>query len=225
MLAVAGQPFDVYLPPPSGILALGARVEVPISRAIVTAYAAAALVEGVWHVTLVAPAPPGLYLLVWRTPDPEPPEYETFVPLSVATAASALDGVSDPSVWTPTVDEVAAVVPAYTRGGFDDDAEQSGGEQATFTTATSPTALHVQGLIVLAVAEVAGRVGTAIPTRLDGLAQTCVIWHVAAAISAGKLPADTEDASGEYRSHISNYRASLDELAIQARQPWALRLA
>jgi hypothetical protein len=119
--------------------------------------------------------------------------------------------------WRPTLEQVAQITPAYTRGGFDDDEPQAGSEQGTFTATTSPTAAHVEGLIVAACDEVAGRVGIVIPERCHELAGITARWHVAAAISAGKIPAGTDDASGEYRSHISNFRACLDELVVQAR--------
>lgn len=127
--------------------------------------------------------------------------------------------------WAPTLEDVAAVTPAYTRGGFDDDDDQAGAEQGVFTASTSPNALHVCGLILAACEEVQGRVGMQMPARCFELAATTAKWHAAAAIAAGKIPAGTEDASGEYRSHITNYRACLDELVRQCRQPLALRIS
>jgi hypothetical protein len=127
-------------------------------------------------------------------------------------------------LWRPTLGEVAAVTPAYTRGGFDDDEEQAGAEQGVYTEDTSPTATHVEGLITAACEEVAGRVGVTIPLKHHGLARATAKWHVAAQIAAGKQPAGTEDASGEYRGHITSYRASLDALVELARMPRAPRL-
>lgn len=140
--------------------------------------------------------------------------------------------------WAPTLKDVAGVTPAYTRGGFDDDGDwipgagsgsgsgdaEAGAEQGTFTDSTSPTATHVQGLIEAACDEVASRAGVTLPERCHDLAKTTAKWHAAAAIAAGKIPGGTDDASGEYRSHISNYRACLDELIKQARVPTALRI-
>lgn len=124
----------------------------------------------------------------------------------------------DVSGWRPTLEQVAQITPAYTRGGFDDDnIAQAGAEQAMFAAQTSPTAAHVEGLITAACDEVQGRVGIPIPQRCFALASITARWHVAAAISAGKMPAGTDDASGEYRSHITNFRACLDELIAQAR--------
>lgn len=126
--------------------------------------------------------------------------------------------------WRPTVAQVAEVSPAYTRGGFDDDVPQAGAQLGRFTDFTSPTTDEVEGLITAACLEVEGRVGFEMPTRCYALAKITARWHVAAAISAGKIPAGTDDASGEYRSHITSYRACLDELLLQARQPAALRI-
>lgn len=55
---------------------MGCRVEVPITRAIVSAWREAELSEdgGLWTVTLEAPVHAGEYVLVWRpgTSDPWP---------------------------------------------------------------------------------------------------------------------------------------------------------
>ncbi|HEY3021807.1 MAG TPA: hypothetical protein VGJ32_16530 [Solirubrobacteraceae bacterium] len=217
MQVVVSEEFTATLLAPDTVTGLGARAEVPVTRAIV-AYWQAGVRDpdtGVWSVTLDGVVAVGDYLLVWRTGDPDPPDYEVFVPLTVVAAAAGVP--ADPSAWTPVLAEVAAVTPAYTRGGFDDDVPQAGAEQGTFTATTSPTAAHVEGLIDAAVDEVAGRVGVAVPAHLHGLAKRTAVWHVAAAISAGKLPAATDDATGEYRSHIANYRACLDELVSQSR--------
>lgn len=128
-------------------------------------------------------------------------------------------------LWAPSLEDVADVCPAYTRGGFDDDEPNAGEEKGTFTDTTSPTRQHVQGLIAAACQEVIGRVGAPIPERCYALARTAAKWHVAAAISAGKIPADTDDASGEYRSHITNYRFALDDLKEQVRVPLAIQLS
>lgn len=206
---------------------MGARIEVPVTREIVSYWRPAAFdpVLGVWTVVIESPTTTGEFNLVWRTGDPEPPEMEVFIPLSVTRStapAPVAPGTLPP--WAPTADEVAAVTPAYTRGGFDDDDEAAGGEQGIFTDDTSPTVTHVEGLIVAACDEVQGRVGVAIPERHYGLAKTTAKWHVAATIAAGKMPADTDDASGEYRSHIASFRNSLDELVRLARMALGIRL-
>lgn len=122
--------------------------------------------------------------------------------------------------WIPTVQEVAGVVPAYTRGGFDDDSEEidhAGEERGTFTETTSPTRRQVEGLISTAADEIQGRVGRSIPERCWTGARAATIWHVAADIAGGKVPAGADDARGEYATYIANFRATLDELVRQAR--------
>ena len=217
MQTVVSQPFEATLPAPEALEGLGARAEVPVTRAIVAAWQAASYdpADGLWHVTLDAPVAAGAYLLVWRTSDAEPPAYEIFLPLTVLAALP--EAPPNPDDWRPTVEQVAAVTPAYTRGGFDDDFPQAGAERGVYDDNTSPTAAEVEDLIDAAQAEVQGRVGTTIPARCFELARITATWHVAASIAAGKLPAGTDDASGEYRAFIANYRNSLDALVEQAR--------
>lgn len=208
---------------------VGARIEMPYTRAIVAYWRPAALdpVAGTWTIAFAdSPLAVGEYQLVWRDAGPEPPEFEVFIPLAVVAAAGT-GGVPLPGElydWAPTVDDVAKVTPAYTRGGFDDDRPSAGAEQLTedgvptYTDDTEPNRAHVEGLIATACDEVAGRVGVTIPASQYGLALTTAKWHVAAAIAAGKRPAGTDDASGEYRGHIANFRASLDALVVLARR-------
>jgi hypothetical protein len=199
---------------------MGARIEVPYTRAIVAYWRPAAYdpVTGLWTVVLESPVAAGDYQLVWRTSDPEPPELEVMIPLTVSSSTAApVDPVTGLPPWAPSLEEIAEVTPAYTRGGFDDDSEEAGAEHGTFDESTSPTAPHVEGLIKAACEEVAGRVGVPIQPARYGLAKAAAKWHVAAMVAAGKMPGGTDDASGEYRSHIANFRASLDELVRLAR--------
>jgi hypothetical protein len=224
MQVVLNQPFTATSTAAADLVGLGARVEVPGTRAIVSAWQPATwdATTALWSVALDAPPSLGDFLLVWRTNDPEPPSYESYIPVEVVAAAAGAP--AEPADFKPTTAEVAIVTPAYTRGGFDDDRPQAGAELGVYDETTSPTAVTVQGLIDAAADEVAGRVGVPIPLRLVGLAKRAVVWSVAASISAGKLPAQTDDAAGEYRSHIANYTACLTELVTLAREPNAMRL-
>lgn len=230
MLATLGDNVVATLVAPSVLPAarMGARIETPYTRAIAAYWREAAYdpVAGLWTVVLDSPPTAGEWNLVWRTGDPEPPEMEVFIPLSVTTGGVLASGglMEDPPAWAPSVDKVAEVTPAYTVGGFDDDAEQAGGEQLTYTDDTSPSRTHVEGLILGACQEVAGRVGVPIPERRYGLARQTAVWHTAAQIAATKMPAGTDDARGEYSSHIANFRASLDELIKLSRMPTGPRL-
>lgn len=129
--------------------------------------------------------------------------------------------------WAPDVDAVAQLLPAYTRGSFDD---QNGGiypgsEQGEFTDSTSPTEEEVEGLIQTACEEIAGRVGIAIPLAQYGLATATAKWHVAMTISGDKMAAGTEEAAGQYRQYNSNFVASLNSLVELARMPAPTTLA
>lgn len=198
-----------------------------------------------WAAVFVEEAPPGtggVFAQVDEQPLPADLTPETPDPIDLTVETATLpeglyrfrfadaagnlspytDAVNSPATgllpdWNPTVEDVAEVTPAYTRGGFDDDEPQAGAERGTYDETTSPTAAEVGALIVAACEEVAGRVGVAIPVRCYGLARITARWHAAAQIAAGKRPAGTDDADGEWSGHISNYRASLNELIAQAR--------
>src|SRR4051812_39912425 len=107
---------------------IGARVEAPHTRAIVSAWQPAVTDDNgtTWEVTLESPPDLGDYLLVWRTGDPDGTQayapqgpypdatYEVFVPLFTTDVGA--DGNSDGPVFpdiardaiTPTADDVAA---------------------------------------------------------------------------------------------------------------------
>lgn len=183
------------------------------------------LVEGLgaYLVEVAAPEAPGTYqvLVDDDTGNPGGTAVQTLEVTRLPVLGVTPDGAPE---WSPTVEQVALVAPAYTRGGFDDDEYQAGAEQGTFTDSTSPTAQHVEGLILLGCEEVQARVGFTVPERCHELARTAVVWHAAAAIAAGKLPAQTDDAAGEHRSHVARYLATVEELVAQARVPRALRV-
>lgn len=126
--------------------------------------------------------------------------------------------------WAPTVDDIAKIVPAYTVGGFDDDSESAGSQQGAYTATTEPTAVEVDGLILIACTEVEGRVGLPIGTINWKLARAAATWHVAMDISSGKQPAGTADATGEYRGYLNNFIAAMKELVYLGRMPLNSRL-
>jgi hypothetical protein len=75
--------------PPVALEVLGARIEVPVTRAIVSRWRLATpIAGGAWQVALDVPVAAGSYLVAWRTPDPEPPAYEAFTPLTYPTPTS-----------------------------------------------------------------------------------------------------------------------------------------
>jgi hypothetical protein len=168
--AVAGQEFTAELDE-TAIPSIGARVEVPQTREIVSFWRPATSEDGItWTVTLDAPLTVGDYLLVWRTGYPDgtqayapggpfpDPTYEIFVPLftldpSWAGAGSGGGGGSplfptiDRDQVTPTADDVAAL--ERTRI-----VDQGGGDPGTFTDATHPTVTEVEKLISIAIDDV-----------------------------------------------------------------------
>ncbi len=237
MLATLGDDLVATLIAPSVLPAypMGARVEVPYTRAIVAFWREAVLdpTGNFWTVTFPVEQDAlavGEYNLVWRDSGPEPPELEVFIPLAVVTStAGSVPPPGGPYPWAPTVEEIAEVTPAYTRGGFDDDRVEAGAEQEaggipTYTDDTDPDRDHVVGLITVACDEVQGRVAVALPPSQYGLARTTAKWHVASVIEGGKQPANTDDASGAYRAAIANFRNNLDALVVVARAGTAPRL-
>lgn len=84
MRVAVGQPVTATIAAPPGVTTLGARIEVPGTRAIVACWQTATLQGDQWTVTVDGPLKSGDYQLVWRTPDPEPPDFETFVPITAS---------------------------------------------------------------------------------------------------------------------------------------------
>lgn len=230
MLATLGADVAATLIAPGVLPAaqMGARIETPYTRAIQAYWRPAAYdpVSGLWSVLFPSadmPTVAGEYNLVWMTNDPDPPEMEVFIPLSLVTATGlALSGAPYP--WAPTVEQVAAETPAYTRGGFDDDREEAGAVQGIFTEDTEPTHDEVATRIANACDEIAGRVGVGIPPGQYGLARAAAIQRVKASIAADKVPAGTEDAGGEYRGAVARYLANLETLTTNSRAGTAPRL-
>lgn len=198
---------------PAGLVgSLGVRVGEPDGTVVVARSVDVTEVQdapGTYSAVLVAPSVVGDYLVVWDAPGAGAVEQLT---VSGQTPGPPVAGLP---VWAPTVEEVAEVTPAYTRGDFEDDrvpALPSGAEQGTYTDQTDPTRTVVEGLIASACGTVEGRAGTTVPVAYYGLARSAAKWFTAAMISAGKRPAGTDDASGEYRAHIGNFAADMARL-------------
>lgn len=107
MIIVLGDSFVATLPAPPGVTGMGARVEAPVTRAIVSSWRPASLDNGNWVVTLDTPADAGEYLLVWRTSSPEP-GFETFVPLTIAEGTTGGSGSNGGGDHGLTVDRLRA---------------------------------------------------------------------------------------------------------------------
>jgi hypothetical protein len=216
MQAVASQSFQATLLAPADVVGLGARIEQPVTRAIVAAFVAGTKdpVTGVWSVTLDAPATAGDYQLVWRTSDPEPPDYEVFVPLVVVGAGSGGAGGWTP--WPPPdVDQVAELLRARTN--------VMGTEHGTFDDDTRPTGEQVQAIITTAVGDVAARVGAEIPADYHADATRLAALRAAALIEASVFPDQLDTDRSAHRQYTAMYLSGVQALA--AAIPHAMRLA
>ena len=188
MDVVAGLPFTATLVDPGGLtdLNLGARIEVPVTRAIVGMWTEATLAGIVWSATMDAPpAQPigfqnpasraiyedelaaGEFQLVWMD-DLDPPTVEIYVPLrTVADVYSGLVPLADnwpvPDLtqMTPTVDDVAVLERTRT-------VDTAGAELIVFNANTRPTDTEVSALIVQAVNDVQASLRSTYPTTYYG---------------------------------------------------------
>lgn len=221
MQAVADTLFTVQLldvNPDNAVLDMGARIEVPVTRAIVSYWRRATLVgdpaspEGQhWEVAIEAPPAPGEYNLVWRTGDPEPPAYESFVPLTVTLAAAILaDGFPDVDVAQvrPTQEEVAALENTrLVASGSRDTVE--------FTDETNPTVTQVEQLIDQAVPLVLGEVPNAFPPAYYDTVRNAVALYTSMLIEGSHFRQQTDEGSAElwrtlYNTAILNIKRSID---------------
>src|SRR5437764_18243 len=151
MPVAAGSKFTAYLPDPGGpAVGVGARIEVPITRAIASMFVAGTLAtpSGMWSVVLDAPQTAGDFEIVWMTgANPEPYPFPIFVPLTatLGPVLSTVGGEVDyPNVTSdavaPTLEDVA--IYEMTRTRADD-----GTLYTTFTPQTFPTDVQVGQLI------------------------------------------------------------------------------
>jgi hypothetical protein len=150
-----GLPFDASLvagpgmTPGEGFPRFGARVERPVTRAIVSPFQTATLDGAMWTATVDGPLDEGAYQLVWMTVD-DPPTYEAFVPLFATndvdlTAAPIIEfPAADIEACTPSVAEVSTLERTRTLDINDVD-------QEVFNDQTRPTATEVETLIKLGV--------------------------------------------------------------------------
>ena len=150
MSVAAGTQFTAYLADPGGdTTGVGARIEVPVTHAIVSMWVAGTLAtSGMWSAVLDAPGEPGEYLIVWMTggatqPDPFP----IYVPVTatLGPVAPTVGGEPDypdvtPSDVYPTLAEVAILERTRTRG-------DDGTYYDTFNAQTWPTDTDVMAII------------------------------------------------------------------------------
>jgi hypothetical protein len=221
---VAGTPFVATFDDPGGLAYFGARVEVPVTRAIVSYWREASLIGSVWTVTLDGPPTPGYFLLVWRTGDPEPPAYEALLPLVSVDSIAVVEDVPLTGVYplvsrgdvTPTVDEVAA----FERTRL---VAEGSSVAATFTAETSPTAAQVEGLIQQAIDLVLPELPTRMPVAHYEGVQRAIALYTAILIEGSHFreQQDSSGSSGLWRSMYSTaiiaLRNNIEKDLAQAR--------
>jgi hypothetical protein len=131
---------------------------------------------GVYTATLLVPAEPGAYLVVWDDGSDTASEE-----LLVAAMPTVPVGQSTPADWTPTLTDVGQKLRARTVDG-------SGREQGTFGPTTRPTGDEVIDITVEEVGALAAYVGTDLPVALWPLAKSAALARIAARIELDYWP-------------------------------------
>jgi hypothetical protein len=171
----------------------------------------------VWTVTIDPPLTAGDYQFVWRTSDPEPPDFEAFVPLTVTAATvTAGDPASDEEL-SPSIDDVAALEHARTLSG--------GTEIGTFDDTTNPTGEQVDALIQLAVNDVKSRVGVTLAAGFADEARRLAALQAATLVEASFFPGELDSDRSAFRQYQAMYLSGIESLIELAREPSAMRLA
>lgn len=224
MQAIANEPFIATLVAPVGLSGdwpLGARIEVPVTREIVSFWRVGSLSASgdEWQVATEAPIAAGDYNLVWRTGDPEPPEYETFIPLHVTisgvVAAVPYDIVQAEDI-RPTLDDIVALEQTRTASG-------GGGEVREFTETTRPSVDEVENLIDQAVGAVMNQISE--PRFSEGHfvgVQHAVALYTAMLIEGGYFKEGLDNSGVElwrtlFNQAIVNLQTSIQEELKQIR--------
>jgi hypothetical protein len=126
------------------------------------------------------------------------------------------------SSWRPTVDDVAELLRARTKGGA-----AGVTEIGTFTDPTSsdegtrPTASQVEGLIDNAVADVQSRVATNMPEEFAPQANHVACLRAANLVELSYFPEQTDDGRSVYQAYRLTYEEAVKDLARQGNW-WAL---
>lgn len=109
------------------------------------------------------------------------------------------------SDYTPTADEVAAVIRARTK-------DSNGNETGEFSSATRPTEAQATAHAVSAAQEVALELGETLPTRFVDAAKRAVAILAAADIERTYWPEQAADDGSTYRQLLDAYERLLRAL-------------
>lgn len=198
-----------------------------------------------WTSVLVEESPTvdGTYVqrdeLPWSDPTPD-----TVEPTLITTALATLEigwfrlrwkdanGVTSPATdpvlsdghpvvpWRPTLADVAALIPEYTRGRLLDAGVNAGKVRYEFGPTTTPPDLAVAGFISAACSTVLGRVGVA-TLRLDpygDLARQTAAWYAVMLICRDSSSGRLADEDGSLQTATREFLGLLTELQRQVRR-------
>lgn len=179
---------------PTGLTGtLGVRIT-DEDAVVVTARTTAGIVEspsgsGTYRATLTTPDENGDYLITWDTGGGSP-QY-----------ASEVLTVSGSAEWAPTVDDVAAILPARADHG-------------TFDENTRPTDVQVEVLIDRAMDEIAGRIGgfDILSDHNRALARDLAAIRAAMGVELGYYPEQTNTDRSAYENLRELYETGLEGL-------------
>ena len=109
------------------------------------------------------------------------------------------------SDYTPTVQDIAAMLRARTRTSYGD-------LMNDFTDETEPTGEDVQGLIEIAVDDVSGAIGTNIPVEFQATAKVLVTYLAAANVELSYWPTQAAATNSMYDKLMARYNTRLTQL-------------
>lgn len=220
---VAGGLFTTAIPtPPGPPPLLGARVEVPVSAAIVSSFQPASIPQpdgSQAFVTLEAPLSPGQYIIHWMTNGPTS-TYDTYVPLVVVGGDAASTGVlwpqAPPEAVRPTVKDVALLERIRT---VDRD---TGEEIGTFTARTRPTDEDAEAVIDQAVDDILAEIPH--DAMIDPIhyrkVQRAITFYAAMIVEGSWYKEQANERGGptwqsEYQEALKNLQARIEEDYIE----------
>lgn len=219
MEVVVNAPIDTAIADPAGgYRDLGARVEVPVTRAIASYWRPAQLNGSTWMVTLDPVVDPGHYELVWRN-SYDPPPVEIFIPLVVQAAAVFAD-TDVPDVDTtavkPSPDDVANLERTRTTA-------LGGNDSIEFTDDTNPTITEVETLIDQATPLVLAELPNKFPTHYYDAVKHAIALYVALLIEGSHFR-EQEDStsSGTWRSLYNTVLLNLKRAIEEDLAQWRL---